>query len=243
MKKQLNHHKIKTARVSGGRVLFLALLTIGLLLLASCGESKEPTPVPDTPIPPTPTPSPTPDISASFETFSSQDGQLSFRHPPDWQILPNFDSDLFGFTSNLEALETDDLSQSFGFFIGEISWTDDFDSADPLEIHQAWLQGINPLEPAGELETIENDTMRQVSREYTAISDTDEQLLVTLVTIVNGGRVVNIMAGTTTAGQADYAAVTNAILDTVEVQYADPDTPHAPQEVIVTRAPIVTPVP
>lgn len=175
------------------------------------------------------------------ETFSAPEGQLSFRHPPDWQVMPDMGDDFFVVTSDLEALEAEDLSQPFGLVIGEIGWTDDFDSADPLVIHQMWLEGADLLEAVGDLETLENDTLRQVSRDYT-MSDASGTLNVTLATIVNGGRVVNVMAGATAAGQADYAAVASAILSTIEVQYADPDTPHGSNEVIVTRVPTMTPV-
>jgi Tfp pilus assembly protein PilF len=174
------------------------------------------------------------------ETFTAQEGQLSFRHPPDWQVMPDVGDDFFVLTSDLEALDAEDLSQPFGFCIGEIGWTDDFDSADPLEIHQLWLKGVDAMEPAGDLATLESDTLRQVSRDYT-MSDANGTLNATLVTIVNGGRVLNVMAGTTSAGQADYAAVVSAILDTIEVQYADPDTPHDSNEVLVTAVPAMTP--
>jgi type IV pilus biogenesis/stability protein PilW len=171
-----------------------------------------------------------------IETFSAPDGQVSFRHPADWQFLPGLGDETFVLSSDLEALGTNDVSQPFGLCVIEIGWTDDFDSAAPLAIHQAWIQGAGSWEPAGDLATLENDTLRQVSRDYT-MSDANGALNVTLVTIVNGGRVVNVMAGATSAGQADYAAVASAILGTVEVQYADLGTPHASTEAIVTRVP------
>jgi Tfp pilus assembly protein PilF len=176
------------------------------------------------------------------ETLSFQEGQVSLRHPPDWQVMPGVGDDFFVVTSNLAALGAEDLSQPFGLVIGEPGWTDDFDSADPLVIHQSWLDGLDTMEAAGELETLESDTLRQVSRDY-IISAPTGVLNVTLVTVVNGGRVLNVMAGATSAGQADYAAIASAILDTIEVQYADPDASHDSNEVRVTAVPTMTTAP
>jgi Tol biopolymer transport system component len=177
----------------------------------------------DTPVPPTPTP----DITADFVAYTSEAGTVSFGYPPDWVTVDN-GSGMIAVLSAESAQETlleqEDFSQPAGFVVGEIGLTSDYGGDDPAAILTDWLAGAEEdwqIEPEGEIELTDNDTIRQASRDYTGTKD-GQNLYFRAIAIVNGGNVAVFIGGRTGASPEEHDALAMAILDTLAVEYVDP---------------------
>ena len=91
----------------------------------------------------------------------------------------------------------EDFTQPAGFVVGESRMTTDYGSDDPVSILEAWLEDLGDdwnMEPAGELQTTEDDTIRRASRDYTGSKD--EQSMFITVTV-----------GSSTAGSSTLGSI------------------------------------
>ncbi|MFC1975718.1 TolB family protein, partial [Chloroflexota bacterium] len=202
---------------------FVVIIT---LLFTACGsndvspETLAESKATDTPLPPTVTP--TPDIPADFIAYTNQAGTVSFRHSPDWVIMENKKGTIAILSD--ESLQESLLEkEDFSFVIGEIWLTSDYRSDNPIVVMENWLAGMEEnwqVEPVGELEITGNDTIRQVSRDYTGRKD-EQSLYFTIKVIVNGDRIGMFIGGRTGAGPEEYGPLAAAVLNSMEVEYVD----------------------
>jgi Tol biopolymer transport system component len=199
---------------------------------SAAGPQATPTSVPPTA---TPAPSPTPDITADFVTYTNKEGTLSLQHPPDWVIVEEGDMIAALSDQSLEEpfLRNEDYSQPAGFVVGLVGLTSDLDSDDPIVLLEDWLAQIEDdgwqPEPAGDLATSENGTIRRASREFTGNKD-GQDLYFSITSIVNGGAAGIFIGGRTGAAPEEHGALAAAILDTLELEYLDPASISAPSE-------------
>ena len=193
------------------------------------------TPIPptDTPIPPTPTPEPTatPDIAANFKSFTGEPERVTFRYPPDWELNieeQTEDALIIILTSGkdvFDLLGADDFSQPAGFAIGEIRWVTFFGSDDPGLILADWV-GQTELNTSStsDMSFWQQDGAQFASQDFEIVNAEGDKLLLTAAVIVNGGRYGAFAYGTTAAGAAEYAGLAQAIFDSIQLVYVDPNT-------------------
>lgn len=192
-----------------------------------------------TPVPPTATP----DLTADFVSYTTEEGFLSLQHPPGWLILE--EGDMIAALSDeslAEAfLRNEDYSQPAGFVVGRIGPTHDFDSDDPAVLLEEWLAQVEDddwqPEPAGELDTATNGTIRRASRAFTGNKD-GQELYFTITGIVNGASAGIFVGGRTGTAPEEHGVLATAILDTLELEYLDPQS--VAEAVEPTTAPMPT---
>ena len=159
------------------------------------------------------------DLTVDFVSYTSEDGSVSLRHPPDWSpvergsgvIVVINDQDLLG-----PVVNEGDFSHPAAFIIGNAESANNYNGDTAAAVLEEWEQVAGedlPLIPLGPA-TAEGDLAQ---RDYSSENEEGDALNLSTAATLKGDVAAIFMSASTATASEEDAALAKAILGTIVI--------------------------